>query len=760
MGFLAKLSTEHRRSVLITLALLTLGALLYGRNAARSLVAGGFDDPNSESSRADALLEERFGLGTPDVVVAYSHPSLKVQDPKFAALLTPALEALRALPGIERVSTPYGPQPDAIVSNDGSIALVSVRFVERGHLAEQRYDQVLPALKVRGLNSWLGGAIPGARQAVEAAEADLVRAELITLPLVAVMLVVFFRGVVVALLPMLVGGFAVASALACIRLLTHVTDVSIFAMNIVTFVGLGVAIDYSLFMTARFRDELASGASVQRAVEHTLQTSGRTIAYSGAAVAVSMLALAIFPMMLLRSIAFAGSLVVLMSLVGALVLLPALLALLGPRIEWLRIGRARVHEHGNRFWQLVAEGVMRRPLLVTLGVTALLLVLGAPFLRVQPAVAGASALPEEAEARHVAELLDSGRFPAAAAAPVLVLASLPAPVLSGGSLRSLEAYATDLRKLPHVKRVEAVVGGSEGMSAQQLSAALGSPAADTLRARFAPIVRERDTALRVVLDVDPQSDQAEAAIHTIRKLQPAGMTTLVTSPAARLADLKHALFARLPWAFGLIGVATFVVLFLAFGSVVMPLKAILMNVLSLTASFGALVWIFQDGRLEWLLDFRSPGHIEITVPVVMFAVVFGLAMDYELFLLSRIREAYDHGCDTRTSVSRGLLRTAQLISRAALLLVGVLVGFITADMLLVKEMGVGMAIAVIVDATIVRALLVPASMQLLGAYNWWAPPRLLAWWQRLHLAVDESEPEPEPEPDAGRTSHHPARAFS
>jgi RND superfamily putative drug exporter len=751
MGFLANLSIRHRGAVLITLTLLSLAAALYGRNAARSLVAGGFDDPSSESSRADALLEAHFGMGTPDLVVAYSKTPLKVHDAAFAARLEPVLAAVRAEPGIERVSTPYGPHPDAIVSKDATIALISVRFAQRGHAADVSYDRIAPKLRAAGLDSWLGGTIPGVRQAQLAAESDLARAELITLPLIALMLVVFFRGVVVALLPLLVGGFAVAAALACIRLLTHVTDVSIFAMNIVTFVGLGVAIDYSLFMTARFRDELSSGASVERAVEHTLQTSGRTIAYSGAAVAVSLLALSVFPLMLLRSVAIAGSLVVVMALVGALVLLPALLAWLGPRIEWLRIGKPRRAEQTNRFWHMIAEGVMKRPLLVTALVTALLLVLGSPFLRVRPAVAGASALPEEAEARHVAELLESGRFPAASAAPVLAFVTLPEPVLSGPSLRMLDQYTRRIAKLPHVERVEGVVGSSS--SAAQLEAGLSSPAADTLRARLAPIVRGHDTVLRVVLSIDPLSDQAEQSVRAIRQLRPAGMTSLITSPGARLGDLKDVLFARLPWALAVVGVATFVVLFLAFGSVIMPLKAIVMNILSLTASFGALVWIFQEGRLQGLLRFRSPGSIEITVPVVMFAVVFGLAMDYELFLLSRIREIYDQTGDTHTSVARGLERTAQLITRAALLLVAVMVGFITADMLLVKEMGVGMAVAVIVDATIVRALLVPASMQLLGSYNWWAPPRLAAWWRKLHVAVDESEPEAEPEREPAKPAH-------
>ena len=350
MGFLADLAFRRRGTILVVLALLTLLAVLYGRGTARNLVAGGFLSPNSESSHADALLEQRFRLGTPDVVVSYAHDTLKVEDPAFARSLSTTLEALRRDPGVERVSSPYGAHPDALVSKDRHLAIVSLRFKQRGQASESAFDAIAPKLPAAGLNHLVGGAIPAARQAQVAAEKDLVRAELITLPLVAVLLVVFFRGVVVALLPLLVGGFAVAQALASIRLLTHFGDVSIFAMNIVTFVGLGVAIDYSLFMTSRFRDELALGKSVAQALDRTLQTSGRTIAYSGAAVAVSLMALFVFPLMLLRSVALAGSLVVVMSLVGALLLLPAMLAVLGPRIEWLSLGKKQ------RRWGLACLG--------------------------------------------------------------------------------------------------------------------------------------------------------------------------------------------------------------------------------------------------------------------------------------------------------------------------------------------------------------------------------------------------------------------
>jgi len=737
----AAFAYRRRRSLLVLFAILTIGAGIYGRGTAAELVGGGFDDPGSESARADDRLDQRFGLGTPDVVVAYSHASARVSEPSFEQLLAPALSALAAMPAVARVGTPYGPAPDALVSEDGRTVIVTVRLRGSARALQANYDAIEPKLRVAGLETLLGGAIPAARQAQVAAEKDLTRAELITLPLVAVLLVVFFRGLVVASLPLLIGAFSVAMALACVRLLTHVTDISIFALNIVTFVGLGVAIDYALFMTSRFRDELAAGIETELAVKHTLQTAGRTIGYSGAAVAVSLLAMWVFPLMLLRSVAIGGSLVVVMSLLGTLLFLPAMLGALGPRIEWLSIARRKGPERVSPYWHRVATLVMRAPVLVTVVVTTLLIVLGLPFLRMKASVSGASVLPANAEARQIVELVESPRFPSHATGPIEIVLSARDEVLTAQGLAAVGDYVRAVERLPHVREVTAIAGAKSSRPPEQLLAGLASPQAAALRERVAPIVSGHDTAVRVALDVLPTSDEATETVRSIRALTVPSIEALVSSPAARIIDLRESLWTRLPWAIGIICVATFVVLFLAFGSVVMPLKAIIMNVLSLTASFGALVWIFQDGRFESLLNFESPGTIELTIPVVMFAVVFGLAMDYELFLLSRIREAYDRTHDTHASVTIGLERTAQIITRAALLLVAVMIGFASADMLLVKELGVGMAIAVTVDATIVRALLVPATMQLLGHYNWWAPAKLTALWKRMQLGVDERDPE-------------------
>jgi len=748
MGLLAPVANfafRRRVPLLVLFFALLVGAGLYGRGAASQLVGGGFEDPHSESARANQKLDDRFGLGTPDVVVAYSHASARVSDPAFEQLLAPGLARMRAVPGVKHVATPYGPNADALISNDGRTVIVTVRLLGTQRGIQTSYEALEPKLRIQGLTSQLGGAIPGARQAQEAAESDLMRAELITLPLVALLLIVFFRGLVVASLPLLIGGFSVTTALACVRLLTHFTDVSIFALNIVTFVGLGVAIDYSLFMASRFRDELAAGVDVERAIQHTLQTAGRTIGYSGGAVAVSLLALTVFPLMLLQSVAIAGSLVVLMSLIGTLVFLPAMLAVLGRRIEWLSFGKPHKADTAPAFWHKVATAVMRAPVLVTLLVTGLLVVLGLPFLHIKPSVSGSSVLPEEAEARKVAELVESPSFPAHATGPVEIVASVSAggkaDTFTRPNLEAIGAYVRKLESVPHVKRIDSVVYGASNRSPAELLQALDGPYAATLRGRLGQIVQGGDTALRVTLDVPPTSDEASQALSDIRAIRVPNVQTLVTSPAARLIDLQHSLGNSMPYALGIICLSTFVVLFLAFGSVVMPIKAILMNVLSLTASFGGLVWIFQEGRFESLLRFKSPGTIELTIPILMFAVVFGLAMDYELFLLSRIREEYDRSHDTHQSVTVGLERTAQIITRAALLLVAVMIGFASADMLLVKEMGVGMAIAVVVDATIVRALLVPATMQLLGHYNWWAPAPLARLWTRMKLGVDERGPE-------------------
>ncbi len=729
----ARFAHRHRWPTSVAFLALIAITLAYGIGATSTLTTGGFEDPGSESAEAARVLEETFGQRSPDVVVMYSSASANYRDPAFRDRVRPVLERLAATPEVEDLASPYGSAGPALVSRDGHAVLVT--FALRGDPAQQQetYRRLEPTLRPTGLRTRMGGAVPSNDQAQGAAARDLERGEWIALPIVAVLLVIFFRGVVAAAVPLLVGAFAVGAALSWIRLLAGVTEVSIFAVDIVSFVGLGIAIDYSLFLTSRFREELRAGCTVSSAVERSLGTAGRTIAYSGLIVGISLLGLLAFPIVLLRSVAIAGLLVVAMALVATLVFLPAVLAALGSRIEWLRIGRARPPA-GRGHWQRLARFVMRAPISITVLTTALLLLLGAPFLRLEESVGGPGILPPSAEGREVAEALASPRFPAGRASPIPVVVVTDEPVLTQSGLEALERYADDIASLPGVTHVDAVVGGGSPRTvAQVLAIAESAPGA------LATGVSGHRTVLSVATRAPTESDAQMHLVTQIRGLEIRGVDrAMVGGASAKNLDLRDAISRRLPAALAFIVVVTFVLLFLAFGSLVMPLKAIVMNVLSLSAGFGALVLIFQDGTLEGVLGYQSTGTVDVTVPVTMFAVLFGLAMDYELFLLSRIREEYDRVQDNAASIAFGIEQSGTIITRAALLLVAVMLGFVTADMLLIKELGVGMIIAIVVDVTIVRGLLVPATMKLLGHYNWWAPGPLSRLWARFGLGREEA----------------------
>lgn len=737
---LAHFAHDRRWPLLGLLVVLLAVGSAYSIGTPDVLVSGGFDDPESESSEAAEILRDTFDMGQPEVVVAYSHPDARVSDRVFRGALEPILRALERRPEVTRLTSPYATPPSALQSADGHAVLVSVSL-RGGMAAEQDFARIEPMLRAPGLTTEVGGSLPATLQAQAAAERDLVRGEIIAFPLVALLLVLFFRSALLAVFPLVVGGLAVAGALSCLRLLSHVTDVSVFAMNIVTFLGLGVAIDYALFMTSRYRDELATGCGVETAVERTVVTAGRTITYSGIAVAASLAGLLVFPLKLLQSIAIGGIAVVLLVLLASLLFVPAGLAALGSRIGWLsfRWGEKRRLERPGHpgYWERLAGAVTRRPLLVTVATTVMLLFLGAPFLRMEEGIGGAAVLPADAEARQVMDLLDSGRFPTNATTPVVAVLRLDEPAATPEGRTAVGRFADAAYALPGVVAVESIAG-AEDRRVPPVPRARLSPAEQQARARA--LIAGNLTVVRLTTDSAPDSATSRGLVAELRALSVPGVHQLIGGQAAHIVDVRAAISSNLPLAAALICAATFVVLFLAFGSVVMPLKAIVMNALSLSAAFGALVWIFQDGRFERLLNYRSTGSIDLILPVVLFAVLFGLAMDYELFLLSRIREAYEETGDGRSSVSLGLQQTGRVITRAAVLLITVMLGFITADMALVKEIGVGVTIAIVVDVTLVRALLVPSTMALLGRYNWWAPGFLVRARAGLGAGIDERTP--------------------
>jgi RND superfamily putative drug exporter len=524
-----------------------------------------------------------------------------------------------------------------------------------------------------------------------------------------VLLVLVFGSVVAASLPLAVGGFAIVGTFLALDLIARVTDVSIFSLNQATALGLGLGIDYALFVVSRFREELAAGHPSHEAVQRTVMTAGRTVLFSAVTVMASLAAMLVFPLFFLRSFAYSGIAVVALAGVGAVLVLPSLLAVLGPRVNKLAVRRIRPAQDGNGIWGRIAVAVMRRPIVVGLTAVAFLAVLGSPFLRVRVGVADDRVLPSSFAARQAGDLLRT-EFDAFESSPIQVVA----PGLTDP--QSIGAYAADLSRLPGVARVDAAAGSYIGGA----QVAPAGPAHSVLLAASG-------TFLNAIPTVDPTGQEAEDLVLEIRR-QDSPVPVEVTGRSAFLVDTKASLFAALPWALGIIAVVTFVVLFLMFGSVLVPAKALVLNLLSLSATFGSLVWIFQDGHLSSLLDFTATGGLELTMPILMFAIAFGLSMDYEVFLLSRIKEEHDGGADTVTSVARGLERTGRIVTAAALLMSVVFIAFAMSSVSIMKMFGIGMTLAVLVDAFLVRTTLVPAFMRLAGKANWWAP----MWMRKLH----------------------------
>ncbi|HDH03382.1 MAG TPA: MMPL family transporter, partial [Actinobacteria bacterium] len=534
-------------------------------------------------------------------------------------------------------------------------------------------------------------------------------------------LVIVFGSVVAAVLPLAIGVFAIIGTLAILQILSGLTEVSIFALNLTTALGLGLAIDYALFVVSRYREELAAGFDPGDAVVRTVQTAGRTVIFSAATVAASLSAMLVFDLAFLRSFGYAGIAVVAMAAVGAVVVLPAMLAALGTRIDRWRLRKTRVVVDGEGVWHRIATGVMRRPVSVATVAIALLLFLGAPFLGVQLGTSDDRILGEGSYAREVGDVLRA-EFGASESAPI----SIVSEATIGPD--SLGDYAAELSTLTGVARVDALTGTYVG--GQQVSPPT------PLHQQFSG----DGTYLSVVLGIDPISAEAEDLVADVRAVD-APVEMQVGGQSADFVDTKASLFSSLPWALAIIASITFVLLFLMFGSVVMPIKAIALNILSLSATFGALVWIFQDGNLSEFLGFTSTGSIDLTMPILIFVIAFGLSMDYEVFLLSRIKEEYDKTGDNIGSVAIGLERTGRIVTAAAVLIAVVFIAFATSEVLTIKMFGIGMTLAVLVDAFIVRATLVPAFMRLAGSVNWWAPAWMTTIYERFgisdHVELDD-----------------------
>jgi len=605
-----------------------------------------------------------------------------------------------------------------------------------------------------------GPAFYGDVQALS--EADLQRSELISLPLAAIALVFVFGSLVAAAVPLAVGGAAVVVALAVIFTVASLTPMSIFVLNLATLLGLGLGVDYSLLMTSRFREELATRTGGRRtrdvprdelrsmvgeAVAASVATAGRAVFFSGLTVLLGLLGMLLFEFMILRSVGLAGSIVVGLAVMAALTLLPALLAILGPHLDSIAVRRVTVATSHDGPWARLAYRVMDRPIAVLVPTLGVLLILGAPFLHIRFNAPDATILPASVPSRVAFDLLQR-QFGEGEFAPLSVAVRTTGKATEPGNLAGLYAWTRRLAADPRITRVESLVDVDPRLTLAQyqlLYNSSGEPPDRYLQLQLAATTAGDLTAVTIYTPYGPNRDEAHALVDALRTGSgdlepPAGMTLLIGGGAAEVTDVVARIGSDFPRTAAFILVTTYLVLFLLLRSVVLPLKALIMNTLSIVASFGALVWIFQDGNLSALLGFQPLGFVETSQPVILFCVLFGLSMDYEVFLLSRMKEAWDRTGDNREAVARGLERSGRIVTSAALIVVVVAGSFAFADIVLIKALGLGMAIAVALDATVVRALLVPATMRLLGRWNWWMP----SWLTRLLAAVPVAAPESDP----------------
>ncbi|WP_222719099.1 MMPL family transporter [Actinokineospora xionganensis] len=678
------------------------------------------DDPTSESQRISQPVTDALGRQTVDFIALYSSPDRTVDDPAFRRAVEDVVTKVRTYPEVTMVTSFYESQSRELVSTDEHSTYVPVRFA--AGTKSKVVKAVRADLAAAGVATRVGGQKAIDLDIDSRIGPDIARAEMIAMPILFLLLIIVFGNLVAGLMPILVGGIAILGAFMLVRVITLFTDVSVFSINIITILGLGLAVDYGLFIVSRFREELDRGHPVDTAVSRTMSSAGRTVAVSGLIVGLSLCGLLIFPQILLRSMGLGGAAAVLVAMLTSLTVLPAMLAILGHRIDagrlplpWTRKRRvptltgavattvAKAADSG--WWARLARTVMRRPVIFTVGVSAILLVLAAPFARVEFGGVDERVLPPGTESRVVSERLQSD-FAGTGIRPIRVLvADVPQSTAA--------AFGRQLEQVPGVNDVE-------------ISAGNGTT-----------------SLLNVTYDGEANAPHARGIVEKIRALdRPEGALVMVGGTSASVVDQLDSLSSRLPWMALLIAGITFLLLALAFGSVVVPLKAIVMNLVSIGAAFGVVVWIFQDGHFSGLLNFTPTGYVEASQPVLMVAILFGLSMDYEVFLISRIRERYDSLGDNTAAVAAGVQRTGGIITTAAVLLCVVVGSFSTSGITFIKMVGVGMFVALVVDATLVRMLLVPATMRLLGRHNWWAPAPLRKAYARYGFRETDDLDEP------------------
>ncbi|MBA3792533.1 MAG: MMPL family transporter [Rubrobacter sp.] len=824
---------RFRWAVLVVWAAILIFSAFFAPDLSGRLKGGGFEGSNSEAERVQNVMSDEFGVSPAALTVVFTGDGLDATGQEFQNAQEQALEEVRKMDEVRYVASYAGSKDGRFISRDGEKSYAIVAFGVSIDQARNVVADVRSKVRSEELNTYVTGA-PAVYQDLEAASnEDVQRAEKYAFPFAVVILIFAFGTLVAAGVPVVIGGASVLTSLAIIYFFAGAYDMSVFVLTLSTMLGLGLGIDYALFFVSRFREELED-YSVAEAVPRTVATAGRSIFFSGTAVLIGLSGLLFFPFMFMRSIGFAGVIVVFVSVVAALTFLPALLGVIGPRVNWLRI-RRQSGGPGAGFWSRSAELVMRHPLIVIVLVAGILAALLFPVGHMKVGIPEATVLPQKYESRAGDDLLKEN-FEYAALNPMEIVANLGRDPLSADGLTDVRDLGEKVRDAEGVSRVESVYtvgagaardyatrvgdaraeaeraagGRVDGLVQEQIQVEIQKNTDETVRqqlseveatygtvpsgteeqiraeveprvaeevrgaedeiraevqrrvsaevdsrvpelpegvstdgdatpegvANFLELPAARDSEeletavdsyvagdrslLRAVTEENPYTQRAYGAVDAVRAVEaPAGTDFIVGGLSAGQKDFISSLYQRVPLAAAFVIGVTYLILLVTFRSVLLPLKAVIVNILSLSASYGAVVFVFQDGNLSGLLNFTPLGFVDATLPILMFCTIFGVSMDYEVFLLSRIREAYENGDSNTASVSKGLVATAGIITSAAAIIIVVTGAFAFTGIILTKAVGLGLAVAVFVDATVIRVLLVPATMRILGDWNWW-----------------------------------------
>ena len=789
---LGRLVYRYRWLVVIFWGVLLVTGTFFAPNLSDRLKGGGFEGADSEAERVQDIMSEEFGVSPSTITVVFEGERLSAESTEFQKAQDAALDEVRKLDEVGNVVSFSETNDPRFISESGESSYALISFEVPIDQAQGLADEVREAVRSETLTTYVTGAPAVYLDITEASNDDVRRAEEYAFPLALIILILAFGSLVAAGVPVLIGGASVVVTLAALYFVAGVYDMSVFVFTISTMLGLGLGIDYALFAVSRFREELEH-YPVSEAIPRTVETAGRSIFFSGTAVLIGLAGLLFFPYMFMRSIGVAGTLVVFFSVAAALTFLPAVLAILGHKVNALSVRwwRRRSDETtGASLWARSAELVMRRPLVVLFVVGAVLFALLYPATHMEVGVPEASVLPERYESRAGDDILKED-FDYASLTPIEVVATLPDEPASAEGLEAIRELGESVEGTEGVERVESLYTiGAEAASEYTESLSQAREEAGPLATQLPKLpegtsgdgdvtpegvasvlalseVRESEEVesalenytagdralLRAVTESSPYTEEARDTVGKVRAVEPpAGVGFLVGGLPAGQRDFISNLYGNAPLAVAFVLGVTYLVLFLTFRSFFIPLKAVIVNVLSLTASFGAMVWVFQDGNLSGLLGFTPLGFVDSTVPILMFCTIFGVSMDYEVFLLSRVREAYEHGESNTASVAKGLVATAGIITSAAAIIVVVTGAFAFTGITTTKAIGLGLAVAVFVDATIIRVLLVPATMRILGDWNWWPGGRKKSVFKEREMTGSTAEtlsahngPDPESE---------------